>query len=265
VPPYVRCVSLRGVSASLGVILGLAGVAFAAGFIDAIAGGGGLLTVPALLAAGVPPHAALATNKGQSVFGAIAATVAYARTGALDVRLGRLTFPLGFAGSLVGARLVLWMSPAALKPLVLVLLPLAAAVMLVRRPGPGGEAVSGRRRVLIAGALALGIGCYDGFFGPGTGTFLVIGFATLLHATPLSATADAKVVNLASNLAAVLMFASQGQIRFELALPMAAAQLTGAWVGAHTAMRGGDRIVRLGVLLVVAALVVKLGVDLVRG
>jgi uncharacterized membrane protein YfcA len=252
-------------SAPLTVILGLAAVAFLAGFIDAIAGGGGLLTVPALLAAGVPPHAALATNKGQSVFGATAATIAFARTGALDVRLARLTFPLGFLGSLVGTRLVLWLSPAALKPVVLVLLPLAAAAMLVRRRGPAGEPIEGARRRTIAAALALLVGCYDGFFGPGTGTFLVIGFATLLHASPLSATADAKVVNLASNLAAVVMFASSGHIRFELALPMAAAQLTGAWVGAHTAMRGGDRIVRIGVLVVVAALVAKLSVDLLRG
>jgi uncharacterized membrane protein YfcA len=252
------------VSAPLALVLGLAAVAFAAGFIDAIAGGGGLLTVPALLAAGVPPHAALATNKGQSVFGAAAALVAYARRGALDARLARLTFPLGFVGSLVGARLVLWLSPAALKPVVLVLLPLAAAAMLARRPGAGGLPVVGTRRKLIAAALALVIGCYDGFFGPGTGTFLVIGFATLLHASPLAATADAKVVNLASNLAAVVMFASQGQIRFELALPMAAAQLSGAWVGAHVAVRGGDRLVRLGVLVVVAALVLKLGFDLVH-
>jgi uncharacterized membrane protein YfcA len=250
------------VSASVAVIFGLAGVAFAAGFVDAIAGGGGLLTVPALLAAGVPPHAALATNKGQSVFGAAAALVAYVRRGALDLRLARLTFPLGFAGSLLGAQLVLWLAPETLRPLVLVLLPVAAVAMLLRRPGPGGVPVTGARRRLIAGLLALFIGGYDGFFGPGTGTFLVIGFATLLHAAPLAATADAKVVNLASNMAAVLMFASRGQIRYDLALPMAAAQLTGAWVGAHVAVRGGDRLVRLAVLGVVAALVLKLALDL---
>jgi uncharacterized membrane protein YfcA len=248
------------VTPSLGLVLTLSGVAFAAGFIDAVAGGGGLLTVPAILAAGVPPHAALATNKGQAVFGSAAALVAYARRGALDRSLARTTFPLGFLGSLVGAQLVLLLAPQTLRPVVLVLLPLAALTLFVKRPTEGSAPPA--RRLAIAGALALFIGAYDGFFGPGTGTFLVVGFATLLHAAPLAATADAKVVNFASNLAALGMFAARGNVIWQLSLPMACAQLLGGYAGAHAAVRGGDRVVRMAVVAVVLALMIKLVLDL---
>ena len=233
-----------------------------AGLIDAVAGGGGLLTVPALLAAGLPPHVALGTNKGQSVFGSGAALLAFRRRGALDGKLARVTFPLGFAGALLGTRLVLWLSPETLRPVVVVLLPLAALSLFVRRRSGDGEPP--RKPLAIAGILALTIGAYDGFFGPGTGTFLVVGFAVLLHAPLLRATAEAKVVNFASNLAALTLFASRGVVLWQLALPMALAQLAGGYTGAHLAVRGGDRVVRAMVAVVVAALVVKLALDLVR-
>jgi uncharacterized membrane protein YfcA len=248
------------VTPSATLVLALSSVAFAAGFIDAVAGGGGLLTVPAILAAGVLPHAALATNKGQSVFGSGAALVAFARRGTVDRSLAWLTFPLGFVGSLAGAQLVLLLSPATLRPLVLVLLPLAAGALFLKRPVDGTEPP--QRRLLRAGVLAASIGAYDGFFGPGTGTFLVVGFAALLHSSPLAATADAKVVNFASNLAALALFAAHGVVIWQLSLPMGAAQLLGGYAGAHAAVRGGDRLVRLAVVCVVLALMIKLALDL---
>jgi uncharacterized membrane protein YfcA len=233
----------------------LAGAAFVAGFIDAIAGGGGLITVPALLAAGLPAHLALGTNKGQAVFGSGTAVLAFARRGAIDRRRAWVTFPFGLVGSFAGAAAALALSPAALRPVVLVLLPVAASTLLVRRPDRAGQARPGRSRVLVyAGLLALGIGAYDGFFGPGTGTFLIVGFVVLLSEPLVAATADAKVVNFASNLAAVAMFSLNGQILWRVSLPMAGAQLTGAWVGAHVAVRGGDRLIRRVVILVVVGL-----------
>jgi uncharacterized membrane protein YfcA len=242
------------------LILLLAGVAFVAGLVDAVAGGGGLLTVPALLAAGLPPHVALGTNKGQSVFGSGAALLAFRRRGALDGELARFTFPLGFCGALLGTRLVLWLSPETLKPVVMVLLPLAAISLFVRRRSGDGEPP--KQRVTIASMLALTIGAYDGFFGPGTGTFLVVGFAVLLHATLLRASAEAKVVNFASNLAALTLFAARGVVLWQIALPMAVAQLAGGYTGAHLAVRGGDRVVRAMVAVVVLAMVGKLTLDL---
>jgi uncharacterized membrane protein YfcA len=248
------------VTPSWSLIALLTAVAFVAGVIDAVAGGGGLLTVPALLAAGLPPHVALATNKGQSVFGSGAALVAFRRRGALDGELARYTFPLGFLGALCGTHVVLWIAPEVLKPVVVVLLPLAALSLFVQRRSGDGEPP--RARLWLASMLALTIGAYDGFFGPGTGTFLVVGFSVLLHAPLLRASAEAKVVNFASNLAALSLFASRGVVLWQIALPMAVAQLAGGFTGAHLAVHGGDRLVRAVVVLVVLAVVVKLALDL---
>lgn len=245
----------------------LVGAAFTAGTIDAVAGGGGLMTVPVLLSVGLPPAVALGTNKGQSAFGTLAATVQFWRTGALDRDRLALQFVLGFAGSLAGAALVLKLSPAVLRPLVLVLLVSVAAVLTLRRDlgtvptTPPPKAVLLRRVAL----LSAGIGMYDGFFGPGTGTFLILSSVALLGDPMRRASANAKVVNLASNLAALSLFTWKGVVRWDIALPMAAAQLAGGTLGARLTLRGGDRFVRRVVLAVVVALVVKLAYDLLRG
>lgn len=244
------------------LVIGLLTVtALCAGTVDAIAGGGGLITLPALLMAGLPPHLALGTNKGQSVWGSGAALAAFWRAGRVDRRQALYAFPLGLVGSLVGARLVLLIAPAALRPIVIALLVGAALLLVVRKPTRGEDA--GPARWWIAALLALGIGAYDGFFGPGTGTFLIVGFVALCGRSLVHASADAKVVNFASNLAAVTAFALAGSVRWELALPMAAGQLVGGVIGARLAMKGGARLIRVMVLLVSGALVIKLALDLV--
>ncbi len=240
--------------------------ALCAGTVDAIAGGGGLITVPALLAAGLPPHVALGTNKGQSVFGAFAALWRYHRARLVDLRRAKLTFPLGAAGSFAGTALVLMLRPEVLRPLVLVLL-IAVAVFLTFRRGLERGAVDGPRVHPLwgAGGLAFAVGAYDGFFGPGTGTFLIAGFVALLGLPLREATADAKVINFASNLAALALFASRGLIVWKIALPMALGQFVGAWIGAHLAVKGGAKVIRPVVLTVVVALVLKVGWDLYSG
>ncbi|NRD46221.1 TSUP family transporter [Corallococcus exiguus] len=242
--------------------------ALSAGFVDAIAGGGGLISLPALLAAGLPAHVALGTNKGQSVFGSGAAMVRFARAGLVDWKLARATFPFGLMGAFGGAALVLLLKPEVLKPLVLVLLIAVAVFLAFRRTPPKKDGVepSPRPRAQAIGALiALCLGTYDGFFGPGTGTFLIVAFSSLLGHGLARASADAKVVNFASNLASVTLFTLKGVVLWKVALPMAAAQFTGAWLGAHVAVKGGDRVVRVVVLGVVAALVLKLGYDVWQG
>lgn len=242
----------------------IAMVALLAGAVDAIGGGGGLLTVPALLWAGLPPHLALGTNKGQSVFGAFAALMRFARAGMVDPRRARVTFPLGLVGSLGGAALVLTVPPAVLRPVVLGLLGFAALFVGLRRPGPARleDAPARRHGPALAGAAALGIGAYDGFFGPGTGTFLIVAFVALLGDGLAHASAAAKVVNFASNLAAVALFSARGMVVWRIALPMAVAQLAGGWIGAHLAVRRGDALVRRVVVLVALALAAKLAWDL---
>lgn len=270
---------------------GLVLAALAAGLVDAVAGGSGVIAVPALLAAGLPPHLALGTNKAQGVFGTCASTLRYARAGLLDPRRARVTFPAGLAGSLCGAALVLLVPPSTLRPMVLVLL-IAVAVALALRPSaptatptailtptstatltatptptatPTSPSTWARRAPrLAAAAVALLLGAYDGFFGPGAGTFLILAFAFLFDLPLQRASADAKPVNFASNLAALALFSARGAVLWEVALPMAAAQFAGGWLGAHLAVRGGDRLVRALVLLVVLALVAKLATDMVR-
>ena len=157
------------------VLLSLASLG--AGTVDAIAGGGGLITLPALLTAGLLPHNALATNKGQSVWGSGAALVAFWRAGRVDRKQALFAFPLGFAGAFAGALAVSAVDKTALKPIVIAMLIGAAVLLVIRKPTRDEDAP--RPRWWVAASLALVIGAYDGFFGPGTGTFLIVGFVTL--------------------------------------------------------------------------------------
>jgi uncharacterized membrane protein YfcA len=251
---------------SLAQVALLALAALGAGVVDAIAGGGGLVTLPALLAAGLPPQLALGTNKGQSVFGSGTALVRFSRAGLVDPARAKLAFPAGLLGSALGALALTAMSPRHLKPIVLVLLVGAAIVVGLRSGPPRVTArVPPRYTSLATVGIALVIAAYDGFFGPGTGTFLIVAFASLLGDPLRKASGEAKVVNFASNLAALAILASRGLVAWKIALPMAAAQAAGGFAGAHLAIKGGDVVVRRVVLLVVLALVVKLGRDLWTG
>ncbi len=248
---------------ALPTLLVLILAAFFAGAVDAIGGGGGLIMVPALLAAGLPPHLALGTNKGQSLFGSLAAAIRYSRDGLVDRKAARVTFPSAFVGSLGGAALVLVVEPKVLRPLVLALLISAAVLVTILRPrSVGGAAVPRRGALPIAGMVALIVGAYDGFFGPGAGTFYIAGFVVLLGLSMARASADAKVANFASNIAAAAIFTHRGVIVWAIALPLACGQILGGFLGAHLAVRRGDPFVRAVVLAVVFALVIKIARDL---
>lgn len=222
----------------------LALVAALAGCIDAIAGGGGLLTLPALLWAGLPPVAALATNKLQGSFGTASATLRFLRHGAIDLRgLGPAAL-LAFAGSAGGSWLVGRIDPGALAHLLPALL-VAFALYFLLSPRVGD--LPSRRRLGLAafGVLAgAGIGFYDGFFGPGTGSFFALAFVALLGCDLRQATAGSKLLNFASNLAALLVFAAGGHVVWTVGLAMAIGQWVGASVGAHLVIRHGARLVR---------------------
>lgn len=238
--------------------------AFAAGLVDSIAGGGGLISLPALLWAGLPAHAAIATNKGQSVWGSGAALWSYSRHGLVRWTRTKALFPWGLFGALGGAALLLAVPQDVLKPLVLALLVAVAAFLAFRpkvidRPHGAAEAPE---RPRAAAAIAFTIAAYDGFFGPGTGTFLILAFVLVLGETTLRATAEAKIVNFASNLASFTLFALCDAIVWKAALPMAVAQFTGATLGSRFTVRKGGTIVRKVVLAVAVATSVKLAWDL---
>lgn len=241
----------------------LALAAFGAGLVDAIAGGGGLVTVPVLLAAGLPVPVALATNKGQASFGAISSFLSFWSRGGVDRARAPLAFVCGFVGSLAGARVLLLVKPEPLKPIVLVLLLAAAGVVAYPRKPKTGEARSWA--MLALGPIAFALGFYDGFFGPGVGSMLIVAFVMVFGDSVTRASGNAKVVNLASNLAALLLFALKGAVVWRLVAPMAVANATGAFVGARLALKRGDNFVRTVVLGVVTVLVLKMAYDLVMG
>lgn len=225
--------------------------AFVAGLVDAIAGGGGIITLPALLACGLDPRIALATNKGQAVFGSGSAVAWFARGGQVDRSRVAVAFLLAALGSVAGAKLVLLMDPKVLRPLVLGLLIFAAMAAFVRKPGQRpGVALAARHPHWVAGGVAAVIGCYDGFFGPGTGTFLILAWAWLFGDGLVRASGNAKVANFASNLGAFLLFAFAGSIRWDLALPMAAAQVAGSFIGTRLTLKKGGGLVRAAAVIV---------------
>lgn len=235
--------------------------AFAAGFVDAVVGGGGLLTLPALLAVGLPPHAALATNKGQAVFGAISSAVSFWRKDGVDRDRAPISFGGALFGSFLGAAAVLAVPPGPLKPIVLGLLIVAAVAVSVPRRSRSPAAAASR---WLALPIGVAIGFYDGFFGPGTGSLLIVAFVIVFGDPLVRASGNAKIANLASNLAAMSLFAWRGEILWKIAIPMAAANAIGAAIGARTAMKRGNGFVRVVVLVVVAALVCKVAWDLTR-
>ena len=232
----------------------LVAVAALAGFVDAIAGGGGLLTLPALLQLDMPMLATLGTNKGQSVFGSAMALLRYWHSPLLDRRRALASVAPGFLGAVVGVALVSLISPERLKPLVVVLLVCVAVPLMVRRPKSaiGPPRVRGLGMIL---GVALLMGAYDGFFGPGVGMLLVITYNALWHDSLDAASANAKAVNFASNLGSMVYFAAAGHVVWSIALPMAAGQAIGGWCGAHTTIRAGQGLVRAAVLLLCLALV----------
>ncbi|MDO5483964.1 MAG: TSUP family transporter [Desulfovibrionaceae bacterium] len=236
----------------LGVILVCGGAAMLGGFIDAIAGGGGLITMPALLLCGVPPHQALAANKVSACVGTAAALGNFMRSGLVLWRVALAGLGFSLAGAWVGSFLTLHIAPDVLGRILVVLLPAAMLATLFppRARQEGGLApVQGPRLWLTVPPLCLLIGVYDGFFGPGTGSFLILAFHWLLGMGLIHASATAKVLNLASNVGGSVTFIWHGKVVWPLALVMIACCVLGNWLGSRLAIRRGAGAVR-GFLLV---------------
>jgi uncharacterized membrane protein YfcA len=237
-------------------VLALGALAVVVGFFDAIAGGGGLLTVPALLLAGLDPVTAVATNKLQGSFGTLSSTYAFARARRID---WAAVWPMALAagaGSMAGA-LAIRVLPGAWLSGVIPLLLIASALYFGLAPKMTEEGA--RRRIppaLFAATLAPVVGFYDGFFGPGAGSFYMIGFVTLLGFGVIKATAHTKALNAASNVGSLSLYVAGGMVLWQVGLAMGIGALVGAQLGSRLALRMGARIIRpllVAVCLVVAA------------
>ena len=232
--------------------------AFAAGFVDSIAGGGGLITVPVLLSLGLPTPLALGTNKLQATFGSGSATWHYARAGLVNGRECARGFALTVVGSIAGTLLVSYLNDALLRRLIPALLLVVAATMILR-PRLGETDLHPRMKVLpFELVFGLLLGFYDGFFGPGTGTFWTMAFMLGLGLNLKRATAHTKVMNFASNAASLAVFLVRGQALFLPGLVMGAAQLLGARLGAQMVVRRGTQFIRPIFLTVVVLLTARL-------
>lgn len=232
--------------------------AFCAGFIDSIAGGGGLISVPALLLAGASPVEALATNKLQGTFGAATATLSYARAGHVrpldQLGLAAISLAAGAAGAMI-ARLI----PAEVLHLIMPVVLIGVAAFFALKPGLSDSARAPRLKpAVFAATVVPAIAAYDGFFGPGTGSFFMMGFVFLAGYGLLKATAHTKMLNFASNLGSLVVFIPSGAIWWAVGLAMAAAQVAGAGLGAALAVRVGARLIKPLLVTVSTAMALRL-------
>ena len=233
-------------------------VAFAAGFIDAIAGGGGLLTIPALMWAGLSPTAALATNKLQACGGSFSATLYFVRKGLVNLRDMRSAIVCAFVGAALGTVAVQQIDAAILQLLLPFLMLGIAGYFLFSKSISSDD----HPRSLSPGAFALtiglGVGFYDGFFGPGTGSFFALGFVSLAGFGLARATAHAKLLNFSTNIASLLFFAIGGQVVWLLGFVMLAGQILGALLGSRLVVSKGAKIIKPLVVSVSLSMSAKL-------
>jgi len=243
---------------SLEIIFVLSAIAVLAGFIDAIAGGGGLITVPALLWAGVPPLNALATNKLQGCFGSGTASYRFWRKG--HINLSKLLWPLAltFIGAALGTWTVQHIHNDWLNQIIPILL---IGVAMYFALSPSLKDFDGHQRISI-GAFGLTggliVGFYDGFFGPGTGSFFFAAIVLLLGWGAKRATGATKVLNFTSNIASLIFFAAGGQVFWVLGLAMGTGQIIGALLGSHLAIKHGAKLIKPLVVVISIALSIKL-------
>ena len=233
---------------------------FLAGFVDAVGGGGGLISLPAYLFAGLPVHQAIATNKLSSACGTCLSAARFLKNGLVNLKLVIPAVAAAFTGSFLGARLSLTVSEDVMKYILFFVLPAAAFVVLNRRlfNEGGGEAKADRRTITVCILSALVIGAYDGFYGPGTGTFLIIAFTVLAKMSVPAANAQAKVINLTTNVTSLAVFLLSGQVVFLLGFAGAACNMAGNWLGSGLAITRGAKIARPVILVVLALLLIKI-------
>ncbi|MEU6877151.1 TSUP family transporter [Streptomyces sp. NPDC046712] len=252
---------------SLTTLVLLCTAALVAGWIDAVVGGGGLLLLPALLLGlpQVPAAQILGTNKAVAIVGTSGAAVTYVRKAPVQVKTAVRIGLAALAGSMGGAFFAAGISSDVLRPVIMVVL-LGVAAFVMLRPSFGTQAADkapvGRARIVTAIVIVGGgIGFYDGLFGPGTGTFLVLALTAVLHLDLVTASATAKIVNVCTNAGALAMFAYQGSVLWQLAAVMAVFNLAGGMIGARMALSKGAEFVRGVLLFVVFSLVAKLAFD----
>ncbi len=233
---------------------------FLAGLIDAIGGGGGLISLPAYLIAGLPPHTAIATNKMSSTCGTTLATIRFIKNGLVNFKLAVPSVIAAIIGSSIGANISLLVSDDIMLYLMVGILPVCAFLVLNKKlfhDGGSDQITLNRRTYITATVAALIIGMYDGFYGPGTGTFLIIAFTIFAKLSIKTANGQAKVINLTSNITSLIIFLLNGEVIFTVGLAAAACNMVGGYIGAGLVMKNGAKIVKPSIIFVLILLALK--------
>ena len=233
---------------------------FLAGLIDAIGGGGGLISLPAYLIAGLPPHAAVATNKLSSACGTTLATLRFIKNGLVNLKLAIPSVIAAIIGSSIGANLSLLIKEEIMLYIMIAILPICAFLVLNKKlfhDGGENEITLDRRTYITATIAALVIGMYDGFYGPGAGTFLIIAFTVFAKISMKTANAQAKVINLTSNITSLIIFLINGEVLFSVGIVAAACNMLGGYIGAGLVMKNGAKIVKPSIIFVLILLALK--------
>ena len=239
---------------------------FLAGFVDSIAGGGGLISLPAYIFAGLPIHVAYGANKFSGTCGTAVATVKYFKSGFITPKPALISAAAALVGSSVGANMVLIASENVLQICLMVILPLVGVFLLFNRNFGKEDAIKKdySEKSLFIRAITIGliIGVYDGFFGPGTGTFLVIAFTAFMGMSLTNATGNAKVVNLASSSAALVTYIIGGKVMYSVAIPAAICNVLGSYIGSSLAVKKGSKFIRPLIIFSIALLMIKIIFDI---
>jgi uncharacterized membrane protein YfcA len=231
---------------------------FCASFMDAIGGGGGIISLPTYLLAGLPMHFALGTNKLSSCIGTVASTVRYVKNGYVDWMLGIPSIALALVGAHLGTKLHLAMDEQYLKIVLLFVLPVIAVILLRKKDLPESrKPMNEWLRRWITWTASLIFGAYDGFYGPGTGTFLLLTFCYLGKIDVRTASGNVKLVNLSSNIGALATSLAAGKVLISLGLVSAIFSTAGQYLGTGLALKNGSKIVRPVILLVIVLLAIK--------
>lgn len=234
---------------------------FLAGFIDSIAGGGGLISLPAYLIAGVPPHVALGTGKLSSFPGAVVAVVRFAKNGYIRWKLALTCSAAALIGSTLGASITLRVDEKIVEKMMIVVLPIIAFYVLRNKnmgEDTGEKEISAKRTLIVGLAAAFVIGMYNGFYGPGTGTFLILVFTGVVKMNVKEAAGISKVINLASDVAAFVTFLHGGKAYIALGLTAALFSMAGSYFGSGLVVNNGQKIVRPVVIVVLGILFVRI-------
>ena len=236
---------------------------FLAGFIDSIAGGGGLIATPAYMLAGLPMHSVLGTNKAMSMFGTSVAAWKYIKSGNINWHAAVVAAIGSFAGSALGSQIALRINADTLKTVFVFILPVVAIFVLFGKKKSDKESVmlTGFKLNLVAFMVGAVTGAYDGLIGPGAGTFMIIGFNMLVGLDYIKSGGCAKVVNLASNVSAFISFVMAGQVIWALAIPAAIFSMAGNLLGSSYAIKHGSGLVKKVMIFVLIGIFIKLAID----